>query len=147
MKGQDLTYVNENGDQVFTSQFLRNRGTCCKTNCLHCPYGTTLKNLGLEVRRPIKEQFELLQSIVDKYIPKEGGVVASLLNEGFGSKKKSYPAVADQPEMYRAVYLKGQLAAVAIVKLNDPLAVEKVFCAEHFDQQGINETSVAMFIA
>jgi len=28
----------ENGYMVFTAQYLKRRGYCCKNNCRHCPY-------------------------------------------------------------------------------------------------------------
>ena len=31
-------YYIENGQWVFTAQFLLRRGYCCKNNCRHCPY-------------------------------------------------------------------------------------------------------------
>lgn len=43
----DLFYLNDQGQQVWTSQYLKNKKTCCKTGCLHCPYGFTLKKFGL----------------------------------------------------------------------------------------------------
>ena len=43
-------YLNKNGDSVFTSEFLKNKGTCCKSGCLHCPYGHTLNKFGIEIR-------------------------------------------------------------------------------------------------
>ena len=36
-EGQD--YYVENGFFVFTEKYLRERGTCCKSGCRHCPYG------------------------------------------------------------------------------------------------------------
>lgn len=33
-------YYIENGNWVFTSDFLKNRGYCCSNNCRHCPYKT-----------------------------------------------------------------------------------------------------------
>lgn len=28
----------DNGKYVFTEQYLKDRGYCCKNNCRHCPY-------------------------------------------------------------------------------------------------------------
>ncbi|MEQ9287885.1 MAG: DUF5522 domain-containing protein [Cyclobacteriaceae bacterium] len=33
----------ENGLYVFTSQYHRKRGYCCKNGCRHCPYGFNKK--------------------------------------------------------------------------------------------------------
>ena len=32
-------YFNEQGLMVFTEQYHRRRGYCCKSGCRHCPYG------------------------------------------------------------------------------------------------------------
>lgn len=31
-------YLNPDGIQVFTEQYLLNRGYCCGNGCRHCPY-------------------------------------------------------------------------------------------------------------
>ncbi|MEP7128301.1 MAG: DUF5522 domain-containing protein [Chitinophagales bacterium] len=37
-EGHDY-YINENGLFVFTEAYHLKRGFCCKSGCLHCPYG------------------------------------------------------------------------------------------------------------
>ncbi|WP_192822197.1 DUF5522 domain-containing protein [Rufibacter sp. LB8] len=32
-------YFNEQGLMVFTEQYHKRRGFCCKSGCKHCPYG------------------------------------------------------------------------------------------------------------
>jgi len=32
-------YLTSEGYKVFTAQYHLKRGTCCKNNCRHCPYG------------------------------------------------------------------------------------------------------------
>jgi hypothetical protein len=36
-------YFNENGLMVLTKDYHLKRGSCCKSGCLHCPYGFTNK--------------------------------------------------------------------------------------------------------
>ncbi|MFA6239046.1 MAG: DUF5522 domain-containing protein [Bacteriovorax sp.] len=36
-------YINDDGNLVFTEQYLLKRGYCCQSGCLHCPYGYTDK--------------------------------------------------------------------------------------------------------
>lgn len=36
-EGRD--YYLEGGLYVFTADYLRRRGYCCKSGCRHCPYG------------------------------------------------------------------------------------------------------------
>ncbi|MDZ4846005.1 MAG: DUF5522 domain-containing protein [Chitinophagales bacterium] len=41
---QDIDYYIENGLCVFTAQYHLKRGSCCKNNCRHCPYGFKKQN-------------------------------------------------------------------------------------------------------
>ena len=41
-EGEDY-YRDEDGLMILTESYLRKRGYCCKSNCLHCPYGYTTK--------------------------------------------------------------------------------------------------------
>ena len=36
-------YYTPEGYLVFTKQYLKKRGYCCKNGCRHCPYGYKLK--------------------------------------------------------------------------------------------------------
>lgn len=37
LEGRD--YYIESGFWVFTANYLKKRGYCCKNSCRHCPYG------------------------------------------------------------------------------------------------------------
>jgi len=50
-KKPEMSYTNEDGNLVFTSTYLRKKGTCCKSACLHCPFGFTIKKLGIKFRQ------------------------------------------------------------------------------------------------
>jgi hypothetical protein len=36
-EGRDFYF--ENGLMVFTADYLKRRGFCCRSGCRHCPYG------------------------------------------------------------------------------------------------------------
>ncbi len=61
---KELSYLTPEGHTVLTSQFLKNKGTCCKSSCLHCPYGHTLKKLGLQFSDVTESDTELIESIM-----------------------------------------------------------------------------------
>ena len=42
-----MNYLDENGYTIFTAEFLKQKGHCCESCCLHCPYDYTLKQMGL----------------------------------------------------------------------------------------------------
>lgn len=44
---KELSYINSDGNTVFTSHYHKARGTCCKSACIHCPFGFTLKKHGM----------------------------------------------------------------------------------------------------
>jgi hypothetical protein len=45
-------YINEDGNYVFTREYHLKRGSCCKNNCLHCPW-----NFGnRKIPKPIKNK-------------------------------------------------------------------------------------------
>ena len=37
IEGKDY-YINEKGYVVFTSSYLKDRGYCCGSGCMNCPY-------------------------------------------------------------------------------------------------------------
>lgn len=61
---KELSYISSEGYTVFTSQFLKNRGTCCKSACLHCPFGYTLKKCGLQFREVAESDFPQVESLL-----------------------------------------------------------------------------------
>ena len=66
-----LTYTNELGEDVYTSTYLLDRGTCCKTNCLHCPYGYTLKNFSIVIVPIGEENIKYANEIISESKPVE----------------------------------------------------------------------------
>ncbi len=63
---KELSYLNADGNTVFTARFLKNRGTCCKTACLHCPFGFTIKKLGLQFRDVEDRDRSLITEILNE---------------------------------------------------------------------------------
>ena len=89
---------------VFTSAYLKNRGTCCKTSCLHCPYGHTLKAEGLQFEEVTEERLEEAQLILDGGKKKdEPSVSASLLAGAFGAPKKITPITLENKKFYQFI--------------------------------------------
>ena len=63
---KELSYLTPEGFTVFTSHYLKNKGTCCKSACLHCPYGFTLKKLGLQFKEVTEADFDLVDEIIEE---------------------------------------------------------------------------------
>jgi hypothetical protein len=134
----ELTYLKD-GHDVKTTQFLRNRGTCCKTSCLHCPYGFTLKKEGLEFLTVTHENFSKAQELAPDTSASENSVAASFLASAFGEAKPKTFISNDNKADFLLVTLKGEICA--LVKKSGLQATE-IFYAKHFDKQGIDLDSV-----
>ncbi|MDH5581419.1 MAG: DUF5522 domain-containing protein, partial [Bdellovibrionales bacterium] len=84
-----LTYTNDAGIEVFTFKYLLNRGTCCKNNCLHCPYGHTLKKYSIESVPIEQKHIKYANDIIRDSRPVElSDLASSILAGGFGKKTK-----------------------------------------------------------
>jgi len=44
-------YYNDDQQFIFTASYHLKRGHCCKSFCLHCPFGTTLEKFGLVLKK------------------------------------------------------------------------------------------------
>lgn len=136
----ELTYINSEGKEKKTSQFLRNRGSCCKTHCTHCPYGFTLKNKGLTFSDISDDQFSEAQRIIDLNQPHES-LGVSLLNSAFGNQKK-LKISAQNASHFVFVFIKEQLCGVAKKGLTE---IKDIYLDRYFKDQGISKDIVSSF--
>lgn len=137
----ELFYLDESGNNVHTTQFLKNRGSCCKTNCLHCPYGTTLKNCGLEFEKAKQEDIFKVQEIINSNTKEKGGLAEDLLSSAFGAKKEDKVTKFNYDQYY-FILLKDIVCGVAH---KGRLQLKKVFLKEHFKDQGLDLETVSSF--
>lgn len=138
----ELFYINEDGNNVHTAQFLKNRGSCCKTNCLHCPYGTTLKNLGLQFRQLELNDLAEANLIIKENTPQnEETLGQSLLQEAFGKSKKTEVTKFNFKDFY-FVLLKEQKAG--LVK-KGRLQLKELFLKNYFKNQDLDLDTVTSF--
>jgi hypothetical protein len=120
---KELTYLTPEGDTVFTSQFLKNRGTCCKTACLHCPYGFTLKKLGLQ----FKDLTEADHAVVGEILADSGQTV-------------DYKAFL--PDNVKLVIIKEKVAGVI---LKNHIVIKHLALKPHFQGQGLSKEMVESY--
>lgn len=125
------SYNTPEGYQVMTSEFLKKKGTCCKSTCLHCPYGHTIKIKPVQFHKYSDETQNVIRSIFDEAYNKDD-VTSSLLGSAFGTKKKEL--VTDH---YFLLTLKGFECGVAEVVDG---SLRSFYLTEHFRDQGINES-------
>ncbi len=121
---KELSYVSAEGFTVFTSQFLKNRGTCCKSSCLHCPFGYTLKKLGLQFREAVSGDEEKISEI----ILASGSVVPDW---------KSF-----MPSNVQFLEIKGTVCGVM---MKNHIVVKHVFLLPHFRNQGLDKDIIESY--
>ncbi|EQC48703.1 hypothetical protein M899_1011 [Bacteriovorax sp. BSW11_IV] len=145
----ELSYTNSNGENVFTSAYLKKRGTCCKTNCLHCPYGFTLKNFSIEIQEILPKNLKLANEIIRDTKPVEQSAVAmSLLASAFGKKDqiRIHHITAENLNDFAFGQFKGEICAV--IEFSNKLSessrygnsgrtVKELFLKKEFQDQGL----------
>ena len=104
----ELTYKDETGKEVKTAHFLRNRGTCCKTTCRHCPYGHTLREKGLQFSDYHSERRELAEQFFREQVVESFGIAASLLAEGVGAPSRPAALSGLFPRVIKIHFAQGQ---------------------------------------
>ncbi len=122
---KELSYVTADGFTVFTSQFLKNRGTCCKSACLHCPFGYTLKKIGLQFRPAVDGE--------------EGKISEIILASGVTEPDwKSFMANGNVQFME----IKGTVCGVM---MKNHIVVKHVYLLPHFTNQGLNKDIIESY--
>jgi hypothetical protein len=115
---KSLSYLTPEGYTVFTSHYLKNKGTCCKSACLHCPYGFTVKKLGI--------QFGDVQSGDEEKIE-------SLLKES-GSQVIDWKPFF--PDNIKIVLLKEKTAGLI---LKNHIVIKHMLLLPHFQRQNLSK--------
>jgi len=122
---KELTYENEEGYTVFTSQFLKNKGTCCKTACLHCPYGFTLKKHGLTFQKVKEEDFPKIETMLQ-----ETGHLAMDWKPFW-------------PENIHFILIKDQICGFL---LKNHIVIKHLFLKPYFQDQGLSREMVEAYL-
>ena len=115
----DLSYLTPEGYTVFTSKFLKNRGTCCKSACLHCPFGYTIKKHGIEFADIAETQFSEIDSLTQM------------------DWKSFYP------ENAKVLLIKGVFAGVL---LKNHIQIKYLFLRPYFEGQNITKELVEAYL-
>ncbi len=117
---KELSYLTPEGYTVFTSQFLKNKGTCCKSACLHCPYGYTLKKHGLEFSPPAPDDFAMIEELIPS-----------------STDWKSF-----LPENVQLIKIKGVVCGVF---LKNHIVIKHLFLKPHFQNQDLSKEMVESY--
>lgn len=118
MNDSELSYVSPDGFTVFTSAYHRKRGTCCKSNCLHCPFGFTLKKSGLQFRVVTESDTAFIDQLVTKDWKEH------------------------LPENIQIILLKDRVAGVMI---KNHIVVKEVYLVAEFKNQGLDKDLIESY--
>ncbi len=155
-----LSYVNKSGNHVFTSQYHRKRGTCCKSKCLHCPFGATIKAYGLTFKEVTSENKEVAQEILDHHRSKAEPVeenpaeafTMNLFEKAFGStskidkEKDIYLLKKDDFNQFELIFLKGTVCGLLKKKVIGTVkGIKDYFLLPEFSDQGLNKDLIESF--
>ncbi len=140
-----LTYTNDAGEDVYTSTYLLNRGACCRTNCLHCPYGYTLKNFSIEIVPIEEENIKYANKIISESKPVEiSDLALSILAEGFGKKSKVIAQHITLENFTGHAFGQFQDDICGVIKFSNKLsesnsgrAIEELYLKKEFQNQGL----------
>lgn len=122
---KELSYETPEGYTVFTSQFLRNKGTCCKSACLHCPYGYTLKKHGLEFKEVQEEDFPQIETMLEKS----------------GQPKIDWKPF--WPENIKVITIKDQPCGFL---LKNHIVIKHLYLLPHFQDQDLSKEMVEAYL-
>ncbi len=140
-----LTYTNDAGENVYTSAYLLNRGTCCKSNCLHCPYGFTLKNFNITVL-PLEEKYiKYANEIISESKPVElSDLALSILSEGFGKKSKVIGQHITLENFNDHAFAQFKANICGVIKFSNKLSestsgrgIQELYLKKEFQNQGL----------
>jgi hypothetical protein len=134
----DARYALPDGRSVFTSEFLTIRGTCCKSSCLHCPYGFTLDSFGIEFQESLDKDF------IDKVLKDNGegqDYTSRMLQQNLGNKR-SFDLSKYSDDQVIMLEMKTTLCGFIIIEENE---VTQMFLEAHFKNQGITLEKVIEF--
>lgn len=122
---KELSYITPEGHTVFTSQFLRNRGTCCKSACLHCPYGYTLKKHGLQFKEVTEEDFPQIETMLEES----------------GQTKVEWKTF--WPENIKIIILKERACGFL---LKNHIVIKHLYLMPHFQDQDLSKEMVEAYL-
>jgi hypothetical protein len=141
MKEDELSYSLPDGRLIFTADYLLRKRACCKSSCLHCPYGHTLKNFGLKFRPYHATDDEKIHSIL-ACSGFSVDYVSSLLSAASGMKQKKFDISANASKI-QMILLKDFICGFIVVENN---VISQFYLDKHFKKQGLDLATVQAYL-
>lgn len=133
----DDMYEDENGYRILTSSFLKKRPHCCKSNCLHCPYGRTIREVGFSFKNVVESELESANKLISEC--SGDNFTHSLLSGAFGNSEKRDDVSLVNFDQFHFVFLKNHLCGLIQI---DGEQILKLYLKKHFNDQGITKDNV-----
>lgn len=118
------SYEDAQGNLVFTSSYLKLKGTCCKSACLHCPYGYTLKKLGLQF-----QDWEESRRVEAQVFLDDAG-------------KSDFDLTPFLPDNAKFIAIKGHTCGLLV---KNHIVVKGVFLGRHFQNQQLDKDIIESY--
>lgn len=138
----ELTYTDQDNNTIYTSKYLRNRGSCCKTTCLHCPYDFTIKQLGLTFKPLNEADTAKANQLISNSRPNSSGISESLIAGAFGGAKVVKVSKYNL-DKFKWVYLKGLRCGLLHL---GKIQAKDLFLEEYFNEQGLTLELVESYL-
>jgi hypothetical protein len=135
-------YTNDEGNTVLTAEFHLKRGRCCRSSCLHCPYGHTVSTIGFEFLDFTEDKKELVEQIlIENEFNKPQSLADQMLSANLGTKRKELKLSSYDPNDIKVLTLKDIVCGFVIIE-NDE--VKRSFLAKRFQFQRIELSTIKL---
>lgn len=135
----DTYDIPETGETIFTAHFLSKKNRCCKSTCLHCPYGHTLSKIKIEFK-PFNLDWSVLEkTLIENEYNKPQNIADQLMACNLGAKRKQIDVRAVNPIDIQLMFLKGYFMGFVFIEANK---IKQFFLAKQFQFQGIEKHTI-----
>jgi hypothetical protein len=132
----EMHYVDSDNRVIFTSHYHLKRGRCCKSACLHCPYGHVYKLFDFKFTLVDSlESEDFLSVLDDNQLLEKKTVSENLLGAAFGKSIKKINVSELKRENWYYIYLKGYYVGLMEVVEN---SIRRFYLRRAFRDQNID---------
>lgn len=132
----DTYTIEETGEVIFSAHFLQKKARCCKSTCLHCPYGLTLSKINIKFNDFDGDYARLNQVLNENEYNRPVSIADQLMADNLGSKRKTLVLSSVKKDLIKVITLKGYFIGFVIIKSG---LIDKWFLSKHFQFQNISK--------
>ena len=121
----EFSYLSSDGHTIFTSSYLKKRGSCCRSACLHCPYGHTVKKLGIQFESMVFSDSKCLEEMLEH------------------SGATDFDWKSFKMEDIKFIKIKNVMSGVLF---KNHIIIKHLFLTKHFRDQGLSKELVEAYL-